>query len=164
MPRRRKKRKAVDFVPSETTALRRLVALLCYAGLGVPFALPFVLAKEEFMRHHLARAAQVLLLYLASVFIVVSCSAAFPAALELFTKESSAGYLLGMPSFLGLAFFGLVWFALTVYYSWEAVELSLTGKAWPGEPGLVTVTSSLLSGVTGAALGFLIGLLIVISS
>jgi hypothetical protein len=154
-----RKRKTVDFVKSETTPLRRFIAFLCYAGVGIPFALPFALNGEEFIKHHLYRAVQMLLLFVATFLVFVNSAYIFESVDKVIEAGDAAFSLLGLPTIIGLSFFILVWTALVIYFSWFSFTLPITGKAWNTEPGLVTVKWSLIIGGVGGGFGLLIGVM-----
>jgi hypothetical protein len=154
-----RKKKTVDFIKSETTPLRRLIALLCYFGVGIPFALPFVFAREGFMRHHTARGVQMVLVYAATVLVFTN----FVYVIESLNPSGETGtatfLLVELPTIFGFSIFIFTWACLVIYFSWYSVMLPVKGKAWNLEPGLVTVKWSLIFGVPAAGFGFLIGLL-----
>ena len=162
MVRGRKKQRKIDFIKSETTFLRRIVAFLCYIGVGIPFALPFVFAREEFISHHFYRSFQMLLVYLASILMIIDFVPVFSFAAATVGRDTTFSYLVGMPYLCGLTLFLIVWAGLIIHYSSLAVKLSLSGKAWPTEPGLKTVAYSVIAGVTGALLGLFAGVVIVL--
>ncbi|UCE26582.1 MAG: hypothetical protein JSW52_09560 [Candidatus Coatesbacteria bacterium] len=159
MARRKKKRKTVDFPASETTPLRRIIALLCYAAVGLPLVLPFVFAREGFMRHHAARAIQMILVYAATVLVFAN----FVYVVESPNPPTESGdatfFLVGLPTIFGFSIFIFTWTCLVIYFSWFSVMLPVKGKAWNLEPGLVTIKWSLIFGVTAAGFGLLIGAL-----
>jgi hypothetical protein len=154
-----RKKKTVDFVKSETTPLRRIIALLCYTAVGIPFAVPFIFAREGFMRHHAARAVQMVLVYAATVLVFAN----FVYVVESLSPSTETGdaafFLLEIPAIFGSSIFIFTWTCLVIYFSWYSVTLPVKGKAWNLEPGLITVKWSLIFGFTAAGFGFLIGLL-----
>ena len=127
--RRKKKHKKVDFVKPETTPLRRFIALLCYTGIGIPLALPFAFGGEGFIKHHLFRAVQMVLLYVATVLIFVNSAYIFESVDKVIEAGDTTFYLLGLPTITGLSLFLLVWTALVIYFSWFSFTLPVTGKA-----------------------------------
>jgi len=111
------------------------------------------------MRHHVARAVQMLLVYAATVLVFTN----FVYVIESLNPSGETGtaafFLVGLPTIFGFSIFILTWTCLVIYFSWYSVTLPLKGKAWNLEPGLVTVKWSLIFGLTTAGFGFLIGLL-----
>jgi hypothetical protein len=154
-----RKKKTVDFIVSETTPLRRIIALLCYTAVGIPFALPFVFAREGFMRHHVARAVQMVLVYAATVLVFANFVYIIESSSPSAETGDAAFFLLGLPTIFGFSIFILVWTGLLAFCSWYSFKLPVTGKAWTFEPGLVTVKWSLIFGGSAAGFGFFIGVL-----